>query len=49
MVKIYAVFPIKSGSYGTSGKFKLLRPNKKISVFRVTGLKILGMVLQGSR
>ena len=23
MVKIYAVFPIKSGSYGTSGKFKI--------------------------
>ena len=23
MVKIYAVFPIKSGSCGTSGKFKI--------------------------
>ena len=25
MVKIYAVFPIKSGSCGTSGKFKMSR------------------------
>ena len=26
------------------GKLSIIRPNKKISVFRVTGLKILGRV-----